>query len=87
MDNCVTCIKAAEIETLKKQVGELSKSVLEIEKDKKLNEFQYKTIIETLAEMKLDIKDIKEKPSKRWDLIITGTISSIVAYIASMITK
>ena len=35
-------------------------------------------IKEDISEVKQDVKDLKEKPAKRWDLIITVMITAIV---------
>lgn len=73
-----------ELIQLRKEVREHEKRIAEIEKNHSVQEYQYKTIMETLTEMKRDIIDLKSTPSKRWDLIVAGIISSIIAFIASV---
>lgn len=36
-----------------------------------------------ISEVKQDVKDLKEKPAKRWDLIITVMITAIVTGLVS----
>lgn len=76
-----------ELIQLRKEVREHEKRIAEMEKNYSVQEYQYKTIMETLTEMKRDIIDLKSTPSKRWDLIVTGIISSILAFITSVILK
>jgi len=40
-------------------------------------------IKEDISEVKQDVKDLKEKPAKRWDLIITVMITAIVTGLVS----
>lgn len=68
----------ARVKQLEEGHKELEKRVIKIEGDKQLQEFQYKTIMETLQELKIDVKELKETPSRRWDLIITGSITAII---------
>ena len=68
----------ARVKQLEEEHKELEKRVSKIEGDKQLQEFQYKTIMETLQELKIDVKELKETPSRRWDLIITGSITAII---------
>ena len=68
----------ARVKQLEEGQKELEKRVIKIEGDKQLQEFQYKTIMETLQELKIDVKELKETPSRRWDLIITGSITAII---------
>lgn len=75
------------LKELKKTVENLDKRIIDLETDKKLQTFQYEQILKTLEELKSDISELKDKPSKRWDLIITGLISAAVAYFASLFLK
>ena len=77
------------VETLEKEVKEVLVRLSKIEGDRQLQDFQYKTILKSIDELKVDIKDLKGTPGKRWDLtittIITAIISAIVTYVASKI--
>ena len=75
------------LKELKSTVDKIDKRVIDLESDKKLQTFQYEQILKTLEELKSDISELKDKPSKRWDLIITGLISAAVAYFASLFLK
>lgn len=80
MEPCNNCESLKE---LKEVVENINKRVVDLESDKKLQTFQYEQILKTLEELKTDINELKDKPNKRWDLIITGLISAGVAYFAS----
>lgn len=84
MNNCINCEALKE---LKNTVDKIDKRVIDLETDKKLQTFQYEQILKTLEELKTDINELKDKPSKRWDLVITGLISAAVAYFASVFIK
>lgn len=73
------------ISKLEEDYRDLQKRVTEIEKDKKLQEYQYNNIIDNLQELKSDVKEIKQTPSRRWDLIITGSITAIIGGIIALI--
>lgn len=78
-----------KVKTLEEDKREMEKRVSKIEGSNELQAFQYKTIMDSLTEMKQDIKELKETPSRRWDLVITGTITAIIggaiAFIGSKI--
>lgn len=65
----------------------LEERVRIIEQNKNLQEYQFNQIMETLAIMQNDIKELKEKPAKRWDLVITGLITSTITLLMAYITK
>ena len=65
----------------------LEERVRLIEQNKNLQEYQFNQIMETLAIMQNDIKELKEKPAKRWDLVITGLITSTITLLMAYITK
>ncbi len=83
-NNCSNCEALKE---LKITIENLSQRVIDLESDKKLQTFQYEQILKTLEELKTDINELKDKPNKRWDLIVTGLISAAVAYFASLFVK
>lgn len=74
-----------QVKTLQDDNKALEKRVSEIEGNRQLQDFQYKTIIENIQEMKQDIKEMKETPSKRWDLVITGIITAIVGGLIAIV--
>lgn len=87
MENNNICMNCEALKELKSTVVKIDKRVIDLETDKKLQTFQYEQILKTLEELKSDISELKDKPGKRWDLIITGLISATVAYFASLFLK
>lgn len=87
MENNNICMNCEALKELKSTVDKIDKRVIDLETDKKLQTFQYEQILKTLEELKSDISELKDKPSKRWDLIIMGLISAAVAYFASLFLK
>ena len=65
----------------------LEERVRLIEQNKNLQEYQFNQIMETLGVMQNDIKELKEKPAKRWDLVITGLITSTITMVMAYIMK
>lgn len=57
----------------------------DIAKENTATEERYKQIMKNLEEIKEEIKNIKDKPSKRMDLIITAIISVLVSGIGMFI--
>lgn len=45
----------------------------------------YKNILLMLAEIKSDLCALKERPAKRWDVLIAAVISTIVSFIFNLI--
>lgn len=88
MENSILC---KEIEQIKEELKTHEKRLNNIEQDKKLQIFQYETIMKAMSEMKSDIKEIKGQSSKKFDLIIstiiTATLSSGVTLIIAKILK
>ena len=68
-------------------IKEIEKRIGILEGSQKVLEYQFKTIMDNLQELKHDIKELKSTPSKRWDLIVTSAISVIVGSIISMLFK
>ena len=48
---------------------------------------RYQTILTTMAEMKSDIAEMKGKPAKRWDSVITSLISGIVGVLVGLFSS
>ena len=68
-------------------IKELEKRVTELESNSKVQSFQFRIIMDSLQELKTDLKEIKSKPSKRWDLIITTAITGIVGWLIGSVLK
>ena len=45
----------------------------------------YKNILLMLAEIKSDLCALKERPTKRWDVLIAAVISTVVSFIFNII--
>ncbi|WP_105614012.1 hypothetical protein [Vallitalea okinawensis] len=45
---------------------------------------QMEQTTQELKEIKKDVLDLKGKPAKRWDLIVTGFISAVVSALATV---
>ncbi len=56
-----------------------------LERNDEIVNFQLKQIIESLYELKADLKTLKEKPSKTLDFVITGIVSVVVSSIGMFI--
>ena len=68
-------------------IKELEKRVTELESNSKVQSFQFRIIMDSLQELKNDLKEITSKPSKRWDLIITTVITGIVGWLIGSVLK
>ena len=70
-----------DIEMLKKQYEELQESIEPIEKDNIRTDEKFKQIIDTLDEVKNDVKILKDRPSKFYDYLIMVIMSSVIAFL------
>lgn len=69
---------------LEKNNEKLSNRITEIEKDKSLEKYQFEQIMKTLEELKEDVNELKDKPSKRWDIVITAIITSTIGLVLTL---
>ncbi len=76
-----------EIEQIKQELRLHDKRLSDIEGDRKLQLFQYESIMECMSELKIDVKEIKERPLRKWDIIITGIITACIGYFMATILK
>lgn len=84
MEPC-NCVRADEIQELRKKVDNHELRIVEIEADKKLQAYQHQELKTILLELKTDMKELKETPSKRWELVITGFLTATIAAIATFV--
>lgn len=78
---------------LKKENEELSKRVMELEKNTEKTDFQYEQIMKTLDKLNDEtipnlvkqIQELKDKPAQKYNLIATTAIGAIVGGIVSFI--
>ena len=87
-----------EIDNLKKTTEEQEKRIQAIERSKEKTDFQYEQIMKTLEKLNNEtipnlttqIEELKNKPVKRYDQVVSAFIGAIVgaigAYIASIFT-
>ena len=76
-----------EIEQIKQELRVHDKRLSDIEGDRKLQLFQYESIMKCMSELKIDVKEIKERPLRKWDIIITGIITACIGYFMATILK
>ena len=76
-----------DLEQIKQDLKAHEKRLADIESDKKLQLYQYESIMKCMSEMKADIKEIKERPIEKWDLIIASLLSACVGYFCNKLLK
>lgn len=96
MTDCdfTSCPYAKEVEMLKKD-SEINRGVhkdfyqrfedLAVEQGKASTRLD--SIFFMLTEIKSDVLSLKERPSKRWELVVSALITGVVAVIIAMIFK
>lgn len=87
MNDCENSFYKEKIESLQKDILTLKEELAELKTDRRVNEIQFKTILEVITEIKLDLKEMKETPNKRWELIISAIISTTIAFLISFLLK
>jgi len=75
MENLTT-----RIDKIEKKVEKQGERLTEIEKDNSVQAYQFKQIMDILAELKADVTELKNKPNKRWDLVVTTLLGGLVMY-------
>ena len=84
-----------EIQDLKKITDEQEKRIQAIERSKEKTDFQYDQIMKTLEKLNNEtipnltaqIEELKNKPVKRYDQVITAFIGAIVGAIGAAIAS
>jgi len=83
------------ITELKRNLDEYEKRLLAMEKSKEKTDFQYEQIMDTLKKLNevtipnltAQIEELKNKPAKRYDQVVTGIIGAIVGAIGGAIAN
>ena len=83
-----------EIELLKDKISQLEKEnrenrnrIIEIEKNNSVQEYQYKNIMKMLEKLEKNVESLTSAPNKKWDTLITATISSIVSFLTGLVMR
>ena len=72
-----------DVETLKKEVAELKPLQLSHARQ----EEQYNHILQTLAELRADVQELKKRPVRIFDYIITVVIAAVISYVFTFLGK
>lgn len=73
------------IKTLEDENKDITARLSKLEGDRQLQAFQYDAIMKSIEEIKVDLKELKGTPSKRWDLVVTGIITAFVGGIVAFV--
>lgn len=82
-----------QIEELKRVQEDHEKRIQQMEKSKEKTDYQYEQIIDmlnklnekTIPNLTTQIEELKDKPVKRYDQVITGIISAVVGGIVGFV--
>lgn len=90
MEDCRNCPHEAEIQALKNDMErnssthrEFYKTFEELRVDAQVQKASFENILAVVNEIKTDVKELKEKPSKRWDTVVVGFLGTIGGIIAT----
>lgn len=80
-----------EIDDIKQEMKDLSKRISKVEQSREKTEYQFSQIMKalddlnkiTIPKLTKDLEEIKNKPAKRYDTVITTIITAIVSAIIS----
>lgn len=73
------------ITRLEQECGTISTKVMELEKQNTKTDVQYQNIMKTLEKLSNQVEEIKNKPAKRWDTVITSILGAICGVIGGAI--
>lgn len=90
--NGVSCVSIARVEALERAIADEKESrsrahekiydrLGELERGMATVTTQYGNIIDRLASMSADLNMLKDKPSKRWETIVTAIITGVVGFL------
>jgi hypothetical protein len=89
------CIKEGEIAGLQSDVKtifkrmdeqlEITKAVYDLTSEIRVMNNTVKTIQGGQEQLKKDVEDLKSRPGKRWDLIVSGIIGAIITGLVAFI--
>lgn len=96
--NRVNCVSLARVEALERALShekelrsrtheKIFDRLGELERGMAMVTTQYTNIAERLASIASDLNDLKEKPGKRWDTIITALITGVVSFVLGLVLK
>ena len=69
------------------QHREFYAAMKQIEKQNAVTEERYNTILTTMSETKAAVEDIKTRPAKRRDTIITAAITGVVSFVIGFLLR
>lgn len=90
--NGVSCVSIARVEALERAVEaekearsraheKIYDRLGELERGMATVTTQYGNIIDRLASMSADLNTLKDRPSKRWETIVTAIITGVVGFL------
>lgn len=83
MELCNNCSKSDELKHLRIKNEEHEKRIAELEKNSSVQEYQFKSIMESLKELKEDVTEIKSRPSENWKTVMTASITGLVSFLVA----
>lgn len=87
--NCVNQQVLLELQADKKRNSEQHKEFYEMLKQMAINhavtETNYGIILRTMAEIKADVAELKNKPSKRWESVVGALIGAVVSAVVTVL--
>lgn len=76
------------VEVLEEEYATLSNEVNAIDKTQSVVTSKLNTVIETLGKLQQAIDDLKDRPSKRWETIVSALIgAAVTAFIAFILGR
>lgn len=90
MDTLEAEIKSLKrrVEVLEEEYVALSNEVNAIDKTQSVVTSKLNTVIETLGKLQQAIDDLKDRPSKRWETIVSALIgAAVTAFIAFILGR
>lgn len=82
MENRVIQLESRVAEN-KESIKDLEKRMQNQEGNNKVQEYQYKCIMDILNELKGDVKELKSEPKKKYDLWIAAIVTGLVGWLVA----
>ena len=68
----------------KDRIAALEKTIIEMRIQNAVTETNYANIMTMLNDIKTDLCAIKEKPAKRWEILIAAVLCAVIGFMFNM---
>ena len=72
---------------LEKRVDKLEVEINDLKANVGLNNYKTEQILNIVQKLERNIEEIKDKPSKRWEVVVSAFLSGVVGIVIGLVFK